>query len=411
MNKESQGFLRTGLLVGIVLTLVAGVFNVIMDPYLVIGAPRVAGFNARKPAVDTQERMMKAYEVLAATPKTLILGASQVDFGLDAKDPAWPAQDRPVYNLGVGGGSPYISYRYLQHVMSRRHLTLVVLGLDFDYFLGLGEANGPAEQEFGFHLAVARDGSPNADQSWQQLRDLFHATLSLDALTDSAATLAANFNGESSETDGKNYNALLRYIAVVGSYPVIAEVDLGLLRFPWDKQRIPLVMADVRAILDLCESHETPLILVINPSYADKLEILDLLGYWRAFEDWKREIVALTSKYPSVSGRSRIHLWDFTGYDVYSTETVSLNRHVLHWFVDDFHYTKALGDVIVGRIFGSGDPHFGVLLSAENIDLHLAEIREQQRQYREHRPADTRRVRDLYDLVIGIPSRAAMRVQ
>jgi hypothetical protein len=411
MSRQSQGFLRTWLLVGIVITLVVGVFDAIMDPYLVIGASRINGFNARKPAVDTYERLIKAYDVLRAAPNTLILGGSRVDMGLDAQDSAWPAQVQPVYNLGLASGSPYVSYRYLQHVMSRRHIPLVVLGLEFEYFLGLAELGSPVEPEFELHLAVTRAGSPNGGQRWQHIRDLFQATLSLDALTDSAATLAANFNGESSDVVAGNWNTDLSDIALLGPYPVIVEEDLGLIRIPWEKERIPLVMADVRAILDLCESHGTSVILFINPSYADDLEILDLRGYWQAFEDWKRELVTLTSKYVSVDGRSRIRLWDFTGYDPYSTESMPLNRHLLHWFIDDAHYTRALGDVIVRRFFGPGDPRFGVLLSAENVDQHLAEIREQQRQYRQHRPADARRVRDLYDFVVGISPQAVVRGQ
>lgn len=413
MNKQSKRFLRTWVLACIVLVAVVAIFDVIMDPYLLFGTPRLTGFNARKPAVDTQERLMKAYDVLRATPNTLILGSSIVDLGLDAQDPAWPAHDGPVYNLALAGGGPYTSYRYLQHVMSKRHLALVVLGLDFQFFLAVADPI-PVTPDFESRLAVTSDGSTNAAQSWQHIRDLFQATLSLDALTDSVATLGANLNGESSDlVAGGNldYVILRRLTAAAGSYPDVAMEDLLTIRRFGGKQINQPVMADVRAILDLCESHGARVILFINPVHAEQFEILHLLGYWQAYEGWKRELVALTAKYPSADGRSRIPLWDFSGYDPYSTETVPMDRHVMHWFWNHAHYTRSLGNAIVRRIFGAGDAHFGVQLSPESLEPHLTAIREQQRLYREHHPADVRRVRDLYDSVTGIPSPAVARVQ
>ena len=42
------------------LALVAA-FNLVVDPYLVFGMPRIAGFNALKPGAETHERMVKTY--------------------------------------------------------------------------------------------------------------------------------------------------------------------------------------------------------------------------------------------------------------------------------------------------------------------------------------------------------------
>jgi hypothetical protein len=396
----------------IVLVPLVAIFNAMVDPYLLFDAPRIAGLNASKPAVETHERLMKAYDVLRASPNTLILGASMVDWGLDAQHPAWPSVDRPVYNLALQGSGPYTSYRYLQHAMSQHHLALVVLGLDLEFFMTVPDyvPFGPAVES---RLAVKRDGTVNASRNWQYNRDLFQATLSLDALTDSAATLVANFSGSSPDLTAGDWrdSPFQRAADAMGSYPLVRMRDLLMINRYRGKQRSQLVMADVRAILDLCESHGTRVILFINPAHADHLEILDLLGHWSAFEDWKRELVALTAKYPSTDGRSRIPLWDFSGYDSYSTETVSMDRHVMHWFWDSTHYTRALGDAIVRRILGTGDPHFGVLLSPESLEPHLIAIREQQRLYREQHPADVRRVHDLYDSVVGIQSRAVARVQ
>lgn len=99
-------------------------------------------------------------------------------------------------------------------------------------------------------------------------------------------------------------------------------------------------------------------------------------------------------------------LWDFTGYDVYSTEAVLLNRQHLKWFWAPAHYTTALGNLIIARIFTPETSSFCSPLSMENVESHLRTIRDQRRLYREHDPTDVQRIRDLYNLVSTTKSRS-----
>jgi hypothetical protein len=366
-----------------------------MDPYLVFGMPKVAGLNARKSAVMTQLPLMKAYDVRRAAPRTVIVGNSRVQAGLEARDPEWPAADRPVYNLGLGAGSPYVSYRYLQLVMAQHHLSLVVLGLDFEYFMTMEESDRLVRQKFESHLSVSREGTPRADWAWQHARDVLQASVSLDAVVDSGATLAGNLTGQAlTFTSG---DLIWSNYAVGGTYPLVASVDMQTIRNWRGKSRNPLALADLRAILALCESRGTRLVVFMDPVHADELEILDALGYWQEFERWKRDVVALVAQYQGAAGRDRIQLRDFTGYDAYSSEALLPGRHVMRWYLEPRHYTKALGNQIVRRIVGGGDPNFGTLLEQANLERHLADIREQQRLYRAQHTLDVQRVRDLYD--------------
>jgi hypothetical protein len=81
------------------------------------------------------------------------------------------ARARPVYNLGLAGADPYTSYRYLQHVLSQRAVTVVVLGLDFEYFLTGKKRDPSAPMGFEAYLNVDRDGQASPMRSWQTLRD------------------------------------------------------------------------------------------------------------------------------------------------------------------------------------------------------------------------------------------------
>ena len=403
MEKQSRRFLMSWVLAGTLIGSVVVGFNVAMDPYLVIGAPRIVGFNEHKPAVHGHDRLMKTYDVLREHPKTLILGSSRVELGLDAQYPAWPEHDRPVYNLGVAGGTPYIAYRYLQHVMSHNGVELAVLGLDFETFLTTKEASRAAMPDFESGLMVTRDGNINTGRTRKQIRDLVQATISLDALSDSTATLTANLTRGSIDMVAGNFVVLDR--AHGGSYAFIMSQELYNARRYYGEAN-PMAMEDVQAIINLCKSHGTHLIFFINPVHADTLEMMSLLGYWPVYEAWKRELVTLTAKYSGADGRSRIALWDFSGYDSYSTEAVSVN-HTSQWYWDPSHYSKIVGDVIVRRILGMSTPDFGVSITPENIESHLASIRQQQRIYREYRQADERRVREAYGVVIGTPAQVA----
>lgn len=371
-------FLRTWG-VGFVSTLAAlAAFNVSVDPYLMFDTRRISGFNARK-AENTwhHELMIKAYDAPRSAPRTLVLGSSVVDFGLDSLDPAWPARVLPIYNLGfIGNGDPRLGYLYLQHVLSKQNLDLVVLSLDFQVFL----TGGPKHSDPAIEARLNTDG--NGIQNRQRVLDTLHASISLDATLDSISTVAASI-----DNDGVNF--------IGGNIPVrnqssIPVMDLFLSTW-YQQARMDLTMMPfVRAILDLCEHLGIDVIVLINPTHADALEIFDLIGQWDAFEDWKRELVMLTSKYDAPGNRHNVRLWDFSGYH---PTTIGIATSGYGWeacdlWMDSVHYTSALGSRILRRIFA---------LDRENIEAHIDAIRQRRGVYRQTYPADVQRVFAIFE--------------
>ncbi len=413
MNNQASQFLRRWGLFALGFAALVAAVNAAVDPYLIFEVPRIDRFNARKPAAFTQERLMKAYDVLRASPRTIILGSSRVDIGLNARSAAWPIGVRPVYNLGFAAGGPYVSLRYLQHALSRSRPELVLLGVDFEYFMTTREAYPPKAPEFEMRLAVTREGTVNEARHSQHVRELVHATLSLEALTDSVFTLVANLTGDSVDLVSGNWDtgAVFRSYMTRGSHPVVVAGDLLSIRDYRRKQRNDFAMRDLKAILELCAAHRIRTVVFINPMHADKLEILSLLGYWSEFEQWKRELVALTAQYGRDASGARVPLWDFSAYDAWSTEPVAKDPHILLWYWEPNHYTWALGEAVTARIFGSADAPFGALLTPEDIDAHLTRLRHQQHRYREQHPEALRRVRGVYDFIVGAPSQTMARAQ
>jgi hypothetical protein len=399
MELHPRQFLRTWLVSAVTMLLFVGAYDAVIDPYMLIAMPRVPRVNSLKTAVDTQQHLIKSYDVLRAVPHTLVLGSSQVALGMDAQYSASLAHAIPGYNLGIAHGGVYEAYRYLQHVTSSVDVRLVVLGIEFRDFLGPQDQRHP---EFESRLAVRSDGSRNPTIILQHTRDIAWSLFSLQAFSDSLLTVERNLTGNSSYfTAGYwDYRGFRPGGEWFGSAPFFVGVDLSFAReFPRAKVD-PQVMRDMANILNLCQSRGVRLIIVLNPSYADELEMLHLTRQWNVFEDWKRNLVSLVAGYTAPS--NRVEIWDFCDYSTYVTEAVPEKSQPMRWFLNPVHYSRELGNLMLERIFGRNDSPFGVLLTPENLNAHLAEIRAERLRYLAGNTPDVKRVQNAFNLALGI---------
>jgi hypothetical protein len=121
-----------------------------------------------------------------------------------------------------------------------------------------------------------------------------------------------------------------------------------------------------------------------HPAYhADLLEIFDKASLWARFEGWKKDLVRLSDQYP-VTGMP-VPLWDFSGYDRYSTETVPAksDRHaVVNWFWEAGHFKRALGDLMLRRLFVGEPSDLGIELAPNTIDRQIEKTRVARDDYR-----------------------------
>src|SRR5262249_55779172 len=161
---------------------------------LVFDTPRRPGVNDIKPAVETRELLMKAYQARRVVATTVILGSSRTDIALDPTSPAWPAALRPVYNLSIAGGGVETGLQYLQHMLESRpqeqRPKALVVGIDFEDYLVAADppstakadsASSPSEA-WRKRLLLDANGKPNAAHRAQSFDDHLAAALSLDAL-------------------------------------------------------------------------------------------------------------------------------------------------------------------------------------------------------------------------------------
>ena len=146
----------------------------------------------------------------------------------------------------------------------------------------------------------------------------------------------------------------------------------------------------LHAIRHVCEQLERGCTFIIYPYHAHVLELFAITGLWNAFEEWKRELVRTLAR-DSQTDQRRLVLWDFSGYHRYACERVPAmgdRTSKMQWYWEAGHFKRELGDRMISRIGGDGDPEFGVRLDASTIESDLSSVRRGHERYRSDDGAD-----------------------
>ena len=90
---------------GVATAAVVGAFTYAVDPYAMWANAARPGWADNKPTLHRRTRLAKPYQIESFRPRTVILGNSRAESGIDPDGAAWPAQSRPVFNLAIGGST------------------------------------------------------------------------------------------------------------------------------------------------------------------------------------------------------------------------------------------------------------------------------------------------------------------
>ncbi len=384
-------YLLTWLTATAALLAAVAVFNAVVDPYGLFRWVDRPGFNHIKPAAADRGPMTKAYQVLRVQPKTLILGNSRAELGLDPNDPAWPASARPVYNLALPGTGTTTSLRYLQHVLAATannpaaQPTLVVWGIDLMDFLTDPHTTAGTQPLSGDDRRLLLPG--NTARWQQQVRDHVESTFTMSALVDSVTTLLDQRNPYAIDLTPQGFNPMHDYIKISqdeGYGAIFKQKDQAnirsFLRMPSSiygaDGRTSPHLSDLQQVIQLCRQHGIELRLFIYPYHAHLLEIFRNTDHWPAFEAWQRAVVQLLAEESATSGKPAYELWDFSALNAYTTEAVPPqgDHHTpTRWYWESGHFKSALGSLMLRRMLNKaaqpGD--IGVLLTPANVQAQL----------------------------------------
>lgn len=375
--------------------LLVAAFNIIMDPYNVFKLVDIEGINHEKPMLDEHIRLSMAYELRHENPRSVILGSSRAMRQLYCSHPGWSDDDRPCYNMGFLLANAYEVERYFQHANRNSSIKKVVYGLDF-YMFNNNNINIHGFDES--RLSVGPDGRPQ----FYPISDLLAMIISIDATKDSLETLLGQqenkgttmYPGRPPENGlppelavppEKQWDTFMGHsVGVVTSGYLVGEsCDYRLHK---KGPRGQDMLGSLESMAKTARNQGIKMHLFISPVHAYLEETKSFLGLWPYYEDWKRELVRITT-----DAGENVTLWDFSGYNTITTDPPPTpdGKRTLNWYWDCHHYKKSVGDMILDRILRTGasenaiPPDFGIRLTTENIEAHLAHIRQQQRLYRD----------------------------
>ena len=139
-----------------------------------------------------------------------------------------------------------------------------------------------------------------------------------------------------------------------------------------------------KSILDTCKKKNITIKIFFSPVHASQLEAIYTAGLWSDFEEWKRQVIAMTPA------------WDFSDYSSITTEPINNN---MENFVDSVHYDEQIGDLILNRLYNYHKERvpssFGFLITSSNLESHLAKIRAERQNWLKNNQATVQFVQDI----------------
>ena len=395
----------TGLVGTIIAALVGvAVVNLLIDPYGTFRLVDIQGLNHIKPYPEHDLVTIKAHALRHVSPDALILGNSRAEVGLDPSHRLWSdAGYQTVYNAAVPGAGPTAAVNLLERAARARPPRFIVLGIDFfDFPISPDAVPGPPV--------------PSGDPRIEELRWSLRAILTLQALVDSVTTVSRQYKRSPSQLTAFGHNPLLDYqdLARVEGYWVLfrqrAEENARNHRrkprnlYLKGTQSSP-PFDDVRHVVRWAVQNKAELRLIVYPYHAQLMLLIDELGLWPVFEDWKRGVMRLIEE-EAGEARDRVVFMDFSGFSGYTTEKIPVRKDrkaSTQWYWEAGHFKKALGDVMLGRILAASpaddQADFGIPLRGADLESHLVSLRSARDHFRRSNPEMVHEVRTMIDTV------------
>jgi hypothetical protein len=404
-NKQELLFIRKFFTFLFTIFLSIAALNLLVDPYGIYNLVKKDGFNFNKPAIKSHLRMSKAYSVRYIKPKSIILGTSRAEFGLDPDHIGFVFL--PTYNLNLSGGNSYEMLRYFQHVNAVNEIKQVILALDFFQF-DVNNLNSPDFSE----SRLATDKFGNLSSQSMPLNDIFDSLFSLDALTDSFDTLISQSSKPIYLSNGLIDPTTLRRVKmmdITGQRQLFLNNEERYLRKTYQDFSLELPkknlssLENYRHLLSIAYEKGMDLKIIINPVHARQLETISQSGLWEKFEDWKYQLVRINEKEARLYTKQAFPIWDFSGFNHYTTERVPFlddKTSRMSWYWESSHFTKELGDKVLDQVLLNNfdkkeSNHFGILINSKNIVLHNRSIRESQKLWRDKNFKDVKEIENL----------------
>ena len=396
------------VVLGPLLCLVAlAVMNRLVDPYQIFSAER-HGVYDDKPALHANMRLHKAFQVRLQKPDALILGSSKAIQGIPTEHALFEGQR--VYNLAMPLASMKELTLLLRHANATTPVKRVVLGLDFLSFNALARSDGPAA---GFRPERLLGN----EKSTSPIDDYLSALISLDALRASIEVLlmrnhhraGAMGNGTSEHRvltgRGGREDPEIRSRLLDGGHRSntlkIEEFFTSAVYLPAPYRQFSFKNHDEDSLywfeefLRTLHENNIAASLFISPSHARLNELIHAAGLWDTFEQWKRQMLALTLSVARAYDEAPHEILDFSLPGDITTEPfpdAGDSDYRMRYYYESIHFNQRTGTRELDRLNRAGadaiplTTEFGRVMTEDNIDTLLREIQERQARFRDEYP-------------------------
>ena len=369
-----MAYLRHFTIAALVLAVLGGGFNLVIDPFDIYGMPIIARVNTNKSIGPS--RFSKPLQVARQQPHVVWLGTSRVNTGMNPAS----APEQGIYNMAIAGLLAEEMIAFARHAMVAAPVRKFVFGVDFAAFSdGVSVRPAFSSAVLGRHSLLR--AVPQALFSYAALRR------SRDTLRNSLRRLKSRYhhNGFNPYSEGEHAHNAKGMLRAVDDF---LGKGAAYRNFPSFTKRL----ADFAALLKEISGRGIAVQVFIPPVHAAQLEAIDQAGLWPMFEDWKRGLAR-------VCADAGVPLWDFAGYNrITAIPLAEGGRN----FIDMSHFLPTIGDVIIKRLYGAKEPaDFGVLVTPATVEDRLAEVRRAQAAYRVGLPGDVARIRAAAHAALG----------
>lgn len=340
--------------------IIAGL-NYIVDPYGLNDAVKRQGFNFYKLSNTGYTFRFKTNVYKASHYDTLLLGTSRVE----VMDPEVVdgILGGKTFNFGSSGSITEIQRDLFFYGVHNQPIKNVIYGIDF---LSL---NGSIKLEEKFKEFCEAEDRIEHNKAVNNY-DLY---FNYETLFDSFFVLKSNLMGKKMYHKRYLKNGMRDYINYIkewetGKYNMNKRIKQSVQSYysqhrkgGYQNYRLSLeYMQYIKEIVNYCKVNNIRLWVYIPPMYRDHFDALNAYGIYDEFEAFKRELVKV------------VNYIDFTGHNSVTDDK--------NYFWDGSHLRREFSGLVMAKVLDDESVEipndFGVMVTSENIETHLKNLRE-----------------------------------
>ena len=369
----TQQFVTRFFSVSLLLLVIIGLFNRIVDPFWYYRDIEIKGFNAIKPKFRRYERHIKPVLLMREQPEAIILGSSYAEIGIDPTSPFFTDHGRlKGMNFALAGAFWDRVQCQFEFAVTHANIKRALVGFH----------PGPLPMV-------------NCAKEFNSLGQVSTGEL----LLSSRALMASIETIREQKKENPSHTKEGMYFYIRGQAGVDRQFREFFTRHIKDNPRCldaakasdlainpvadsNLDLSGLQRMIKTAQTHGVELVLFAYPSHAYSLELSKQCGElnerWRAM----KSIATLIEK----ESKGTVSAWHFYGFNDTTTEPIGATA--AKYWQDPEHFNYEMGNRMLADMFDNTDnkPELGQRLRSSNIESDYRNFLQGRSEYQQHHP-------------------------